>query len=350
MHLELTAKQRALVVSVEAFATEFFGKVDGDVEYFNALSKRGWSAPGWPRPWGGGLPLEEAYLVERTLALTGAPMLAASTLDQAGPLLLALADETLCDRYLPAMSCGRTRWAMHGSLLGAAPLSGEFRSGEVQVHAQQSLIWGGFEATDIAVLLAEGADMALAVADLADGSMAANQPLDPDTVFLERLRFEVLASTRTHLNLAEVLAGIGKSAAGPSCRTGRLRRQFDLLAEDVEATVALAALGVTLTGLEGMEHRAVFNADSELKEAVAIRGGELGRALANLAVDRLGYYALPAPEPIRQHNELPVSTQAARDAMAELIRYLEDDFGMQRNGLAQRLGIDLDMDLGKEGD
>ncbi len=349
MHLNLTAKQRALVASVERFAAEWLPAAAGG-EYFEALSDRGWSAPGWPKPWGGGLAPDEAFLVERTLGLAGAPMLDAHTLQLTGPLLLTLADEVLCHRYLPRMAAGGIRWALHGSLFGAAPLESRLRPGQARPKDLRILARHAGEATAIAMCLSDGMEQALAVAELRESAVLINQPLDPDTVLLNQLHLEVLASTRTHPHLAAALldmAGMdGARLVGLSCWTGRLRRQYDrLLAvqgegdETGESAESLAALGVTLTGLEVMEQRAALNADGVLRTAVAIRSAELGRAMAELAVARLGYYALPAIEPSRQHNELPASALAARDAMAELIRYLDGEFWMRRDNLAQGLGL-----------
>ena len=132
-------------------------------------------------------------------------------------------------------------------------------------------------------------------------------------------------------------------AAEAGCWTGRLRSQYDRLCgtteEGSDERVALAAMGVTLSGLEVLEQRAVFSADRTLRRAVALRAAELGRALSEAALEQLGYYALPAVEPTQAHNELPTPALAARDAMAELIRYLDAGPSMSRNDLAQRLGL-----------
>lgn len=341
MHLSLTAKQRALVASVEDFVGEWLPLARAESAYFEALCEQGWSAPSWPKPWGGGLALDEAFLVERTLALAGAPQLPARTLRLIGPLLMNLADKSLCHRYLPEMATGRICWVPHGSLLGAAPLSGRILDTQVVLDAQRVLAAGAGEATALAVVVGNGAHHALAVADLNAGDVLTNQPLDPDTVVLAGLNFDVLASTRTHPGLARALAGVSSGApVGMSCWTGRLRRQLNRLTQTQEDEVGeLSALGVTLTGLEVMEQRAVWAGDRAMHRALVIRASELGRALAELTIERLGYYALPALASARQHNELPASARTARDAMAELIRYLDADYGTQRDDLAQSLGL-----------
>lgn len=347
MHLGLTARQRALMAAVHHFLAEWLPVPADDSEYFAALCDRGWSAPGWPMPWGGGLGAAETFLVESALAQAGAPMLGPGTLHHVGPLLMALEDEAICQRYLPAMASGRISWAQHGSLSGAAPLTGRFRAGGVELDSPRTLVYGARDADAVALLVEERAEIALAVADLAEVAVQANQPLDPDTVCLEALRFDVLATTRTHPTLAPALAVQSGSSQALECEryrcwTPRLRYLFDRLVEEDPDPVAhseIPSLAVAVSGLEAMEQRAAFNADDGLREAVAIRCVELGRTLAALWMDRLGYYALPAPDPTRQHNELPEQAFAAQDAIAELIRYLEGDFGTRRDSLARNLGI-----------
>lgn len=347
MHLGLTARQKALTAAVREFTGEWLpGPVD-EGNYFTALRDRGWSAPGWPAPWGGGLDAAETLLVESTLAQAGAPLLDPGTLHYAGPLLMALADETLCERYLPGMAAGGIRWALHGSILGGAPLSGRLQGDEIEFDSTETLVYGARGATAILLLATADAETALTVAELAEAAVRTNQPLDPDTIYLEALKFEVLATTRTHRTLASVLALQGGSVPafgrhGLSCWAPRLRDQFErLLAEDPDTAAhpECASLAVALSGLEAMEQRAAFTADDRLREAVAIRSVELGRAMAYAGIERLGYYALPAPDRARQHNELPAQGLAAQDAIAELIRYLEGDFGIGRDRLAQNLGI-----------
>ncbi len=339
------------MASVRSFAAEWL-PIGSDREgYFSALCRYGWSAPGWPQPWGGGLAADEAFLVERTLGHCGAPLLDTATLQMVGPLLLALADDDLCRRFLPAMASGRMRWALHGSIRGAAPLPGRFlgHPGSPQVLAERTLAHAAADAESLALVLSEGTDIALVLAELSPGSVLTNQPSDPDTVYLGGLTFEVLASSNSHPSLATVLAGpTDVAAGGVSCWTARLRFRYEqLLSAEAEQALLeaseLAALGVELEALEAVEQRAVVAADASLREALAIRSAELGRTLAGLSLQRLGYYALPAPEADRQHNELPAPALAARDAMAELIRYLDGDARLQRDRLAAHLGLPGDL-------
>ena len=121
---------------------------------------------------------------------------------------------------------------------------------------------------------------------------------------------------------------------------GLLRRRFEQLAEqdlDAAARAKCVALEVALIALEVLEARA--ESEEALHLAVRIRAAELGRQIAELGIESLGYYALPAADPARQHNELPAIALGAQDALAELIRYLDDGFAVDRDRLAEDLGI-----------
>ena len=344
MRLGFTADQQRLVADVQAFLAGWQPVGPDLTDWFAALADRGWSAPGWPERWrGGGYSASEAFLIERTLTLAAAPVLDYSTVHQAGPLLLALADEDICARFLPAMAQGRIRWALHQSFAGAGPLVGRFAEAGFRPETATGLVYGARAATTLATLASDGGQTALVIAELPQTSVQANQPLDPDTVDLYSLEFEVLAHTTTHPGLAERVAR-GWPESGLCCWSGRLRRQLVALAGAAEADLAekLAALDVSLSALEVLEERALQALDQRLIQAAHIRAHEVGRRLAELGLEQLGYYQIAAPDPSRQHNELPAQALGAQDAMAELIRYLEDGSAGRRDRLAQRLGLSGD--------
>ncbi len=318
--------------------------------YFAALCAKGWNAPGWPQRFGGaGLGPIDAFLVERALTRAGAPLLEPLTLHHLGPLLLSLADETSCRRLLPPLARREAVWSVHGSLLGAAPLPGQFLTNGFQPDAEQTLAHDAQGATAIVLLAADGDRTALVLAQLPDGAVQPNQPLDPDTINLRPLRFEIIAAVDTHADLEALIPrspedpdAAPQSFAVSACWTGRLRHHLAQLSStdvDPAGQTRLAELEITLSGLEALEERALAEVDTVLSDAVRIRSAELGAALAELRLEQLGYYALPAPDTTRQHNELPGLVLTGQGAAAKLIRYLDGGFAVRRDGLVWKLGI-----------
>ena len=55
---------------------------------------------------------------------------------------------------------------------------------------------------------------------------------------------------------------------------------------------------------------------------VRLRCAELARAVAELAINSLGYYALPAVDPLLHDNELPPGRGSGQGAIEELFRYV----------------------------
>jgi hypothetical protein len=320
------------------------------LSFLEALQERGWSAPLWPRRWGGGdFSVAEAFVIDRTLTRAGAPVPDPLTVDLLGPLLMARASETDCQRWLPDMAMGAVRWCGHGSLFGGLPLTGRLENGKFLASESRIRAANAVGAQALVAMATDGQAAALVMTALDSTMVVPGLPLDPDLLLLEGCVFEVLASAT---DLAALRADISRiqhepAAAGRSW-SGRLRYLLARLKdEDAGNDPETSALEIAVTGLEVTEMR-VLAAESDpevdsagdpepqaLGLALAVRGAELGRALAEKIIASLGYYALPAPDPSRQHNEVPLRALAAQDAVAELIRYLEADVVGYRDRLSR---------------
>lgn len=79
-----------------------------------AMAGRGWTAPTWPREYGGGgLSAEQAGVLAQVLKRLGArpPMSRLNTaMQMLGPVLLEYADEEQKRRFLPSIARGEVRW------------------------------------------------------------------------------------------------------------------------------------------------------------------------------------------------------------------------------------------------
>lgn len=303
----------------------------------DALAGRGWLAPEWPSRWGGaGLDPQRAFLLDRALAEAGVVRPDPETLDLTGGLIRTFGTPGQQARWLPELAGGRTVSALHGSLRGGEPLLVGSQDGQ-RYGLEGTAHIRGAALADLILVVARsepGDELALLVGRPDPGAVTAGLPLDPDSVSLAVVTFERLGSARIGTEFRSTLAGaLGAVAGAARCRTVGLRRSVAALQGLTTLDGALArrlpGLAIELLGLEALELRAYFQAgqgppDVGLLGIVAIRAAELGAALAGLAVAALGYQALPAPDPHRQHNELPAGTGSAPgpDAIASLLRYV----------------------------
>lgn len=341
MRVSLPDHLQALEHAVLAFLTDRLPIADdasARTHFIGVLQSRGWSAPCWPLPWGGGLSPGEALIVDRTLGRAGAPVPDPITIDLAGPALLRWSDDTRRRRWLPGMAGGSIRVSVHESLSGAPPLAGGFEGDAFTADQSTARIWNAAQSQALMALAADGEKEALILGWLDSDRISAGLPLDPDVVRLDAMCFEVVTEAASTAELLGSLAGIRRTTPGRSW-TGRLRHLIEGLepADDTD----VRALEIQLIGLEVLELRVLTEPSAAAREtlaaALSVRGAALARAVLEERIARLGYYALAAPDRSRQHNEMPDPALAAQDAAAELIRYLQTDVTGQRDLLARLL-------------
>ena len=89
--------------------------------WLERMAERGWTAPTWPRAYGGGgLSAAEARVLDQELRRIGArPPLFSFGLWMLGPVLLEYANEEQKKRHLPAIARGEIRWCQGYSEPGA---------------------------------------------------------------------------------------------------------------------------------------------------------------------------------------------------------------------------------------
>ena len=90
------------------------------MEFYRALSARGWIAPHWPRAFGGmqASPVEQVILMEE-MARIGAPDLPTQGLNHIGPLLMKCGSDAQRARHLPPILRGDVIWCQGYSEPGA---------------------------------------------------------------------------------------------------------------------------------------------------------------------------------------------------------------------------------------
>lgn len=329
MYPVLNSEEQALVDSVQEVLSgwlPFPTSASHTGALIKTMSELGWTVPLWPQPWGSGsYSPRQAWLLDWVLSVNGAPQLDPIVVDLVGPLLMQLADEAQQASWLAAIASGESRWAVHSSLLGGVAVDGVFDDACFEPAADRLAVSGAGMADRLILLGREGGVADIVTARLSADMIMSGAPMDPDQVSAPGLTFERLRTMRSEtelLMLVESLCPPGGS--GARSWTGRLRYQLETLRlqTDLFRATDLAEQEVALIGLEVLEHRAQIAHSGPLADAVALKSVELGLALARLAVEAHGYYALPAPDPRRQHNELPPAAMAGQDAVGELIRYV----------------------------
>ena len=99
----------------------FAGSSDPQIKWMNAMSSRGWTAPQWPKAYGGGglSPDEARTLAQELSAGRYRDPLASFGVWMLGPVLLEYANEQQKAEHLPGIIQGKYRWCQGYSEPGA---------------------------------------------------------------------------------------------------------------------------------------------------------------------------------------------------------------------------------------
>jgi alkylation response protein AidB-like acyl-CoA dehydrogenase len=99
----------------------FAGSDDPQIVWMRRMAARGWTAPTWPKAYGGGgLTAEQARVIEQEIARGGyRPALVSFGLWMLGPVLLEFANEAQKAEHLPKIIEGQIRWCQGYSEPGA---------------------------------------------------------------------------------------------------------------------------------------------------------------------------------------------------------------------------------------
>src|SRR5688500_15268176 len=123
---------------------------EGQKQWLEAMAGRGWTAPEWPREYGGGgLSREEAKVLRAEMQRIGARMpLASFGIWMLGPALLKYGTEAQKRHYLPPIVRGEVRWCQGysepnaGSDLASLQTRAEDRGDHFLVNGQK--IWTSY--------------------------------------------------------------------------------------------------------------------------------------------------------------------------------------------------------------
>ncbi len=118
---ELRASKKAADPEAQWGGRAFAGSNDPQIVWMRRLAERGWTAPTWPRAYGGGgLNPEQARVVQKEISAGGyREPLASFGLWMLGPALLEYATEAQKQEHLPKIVRGEIRWCQGYSEPGA---------------------------------------------------------------------------------------------------------------------------------------------------------------------------------------------------------------------------------------
>lgn len=310
-----------------------FVEKDIALEWQAILVERGWAVPNWPVEWGGtGWSAAQRYIFTRECYLAGAPLLIPMGLLMLAPVLIAFGTEAQKSHYLPRILSGEHYWCQgysepgSGSDLASLKLKA-VREGEYY-RLNGSKIWtthahhadhifclvrtdnSGRPQQGISFLLIDMATPGVTVEPIITmaGDHEVNQVFFDDVLVpVENrvgdegqgweiakylLEFERGGGMSAHLRQHELdalKAMVAELRSRDECFDphGRIARDIARIEIDIRA--------LEMTELRILSALAGGGAPGAESSVLKISSVEVEQAIQQLAVEALGYHALPAP-------------------------------------------------------
>lgn len=374
MKLVLDAPDSAFEAEVRAFVAahwqadaEVLGRTDGlhaelDAaawtpplrRWFDALVTRGWSVPYWRRAQGGTDwgPVRR-YVFQRVLAETGAPLPLNCSTGIVGPVLLNEPPSADTNLRLEQIRRFEVRWSIAASephdedplakadvedvsIAGsgapertrtvAVPVGTGFR-----LSGRKTWVSGGLHA-DLLLVRAEiaGANRSgwFVVPANAAGVRSEAVPMMGSSHALARFEFVDVPVPRRDLLRHDPKVPLPEPPL--RIRSSRLKKTLDGLRSAADASdepadrSAADSLLIQVASLEALELRQLLE-HAEIAQrrgmasVLAIRGAEIGQAVAALRARMLGYHAVPFPDDLKFHNEGVFGDETALPAVRQAL-------------------------------
>jgi alkylation response protein AidB-like acyl-CoA dehydrogenase len=312
--------------------------------WFDALTAEGWSVPYWPvnrggTDWGS----VRRYLFQRVLADAGAPLPINCATGIVGPLLLNEPVSDLGTYRLEQIRRFEVRW----SIAAAEPES----AGEPSVVGNNGTncttatpVGMGFLLRGRKTWVTGGlhADLLLCRAVIAGNNGAGWFVVPTDTTGVRREALPLMGSQHAlarfyfedvHLSRQDLLsadATLPLPVPPLRIRSARLRQTLVGMRASAEAAdepadrTAADSLSIQVATLEALELRGLLEPGSEEQQAgiaavLAVRGAQIGQAVAALRARMLGYHAVPFPDDLTFHNEGVFGDETALPAVRQAL-------------------------------
>ncbi|MBM3489468.1 MAG: pimeloyl-CoA dehydrogenase large subunit [Alphaproteobacteria bacterium] len=330
---------------------------DDFVRWQRILHAKGWIAPHWPVEQGGpGWSATQRYIFDEELALGHAPYAIPFGLKMVGPVIYTFGTAAQKRHFLPRILASEDWWCQgysepgSGSDLASLQMKTERRGDHYRLNGTKTWTtyahWAdwmfclvrtsgaGKQQEGISFLLLDMRTPGIEVKPILtiDGQHHVNM------VYFTDVRVPVenrIGEENKGWTYAKFLLGFERTDiadVGPSKqRLARLKAIAraemvagrPLLADD-DFAAKLADIEIQLLALEttSLRHLAAEAAGKPIgpeASLLKIRGSEIRQRLTELAVEAVGYYALPMPEGLDRRNEPPIGPEHAAPAMPDYL-------------------------------
>ncbi len=329
-----------------------------------ALVEQGWSVPGWPQQHGGtGWSATRKYLWQRACIRHRVPLLPDPGATVVAPLLFD-ADNSTAAEWLDAIRTLRSRWCVGFLEAEAGAEAAQFvtqadvqANGSLELNGRKIGVRGAAQADWLCCLARVGEPLA-APCWLAVHLHSPGVSRDKDTVTLNGVQLpaeHLLAPAAAQHALEVLLCSEGRLLQQSAWLQGQLDMLLEVtagLSEEPGLQRGLTELGVAVEALRVMELRYAHAVEQggELPfpaQTLALRGEQIFTQLGDLQMQSFGYYALPYPDGLLSHNEMPIGSpglaEAVQQAMMLKTGSMYEEFATTltqvRDQLADRLKI-----------
>jgi len=337
---------------------------DEHMKWQQALYSKGWAGINWPKEYGGAaFTASQKFMFNKEMSAASAPSVVAFGEKMVAPVIMAFGSDEQKNKYLPEILASQVWWCQgysepgSGSDLASLKTKAEDKGDHYLVNGAKTWTTLAQHADMIFCLVRTSQEdipqkgISFLLIDMNTPGIVVqpintldNTPIghhEVNTVFFEDVKVpkENLIGEEgkgwTYAKyLLEFERGNGYSSELYSQLSKlTLRAQSEAvgsssLSEDIGFIEKLAKIEVQINAMEATELRILgsltagqnVGPESSLLKA---RGTEIGQAITELAVELVGYYALPFnnPGPELGHNEAPIGSQFANTSTPRYFNY-----------------------------
>ncbi len=308
----------------QALTTGFSSDPEVAFPFHQALARKRWSVPSWPKEIGGaGWTPVQAYIFDTECARAGAPVYNGAGLRMVGPVLMRFGDDAQKKKYLPRIVTGEDHWCQGYSEPGSGSDLASLKTRAVAdgdhyiVNGQK--IWTSFahKSNRIFMLVRTSSEgkrqdgITFLLLDMNTPGITVRPIIgnggdhEFNEVFFDNVRAPKVGRVGEENKGWEVAKYLLEFERGGALQAGRVRAQFAKLVELVRARCAddaaiatrLAEIGTDLDAMEMIDISVlstlqVGSNPGPMSSLVKLRWSQLRQDISELAADAIGTDAL----------------------------------------------------------